>query len=112
MEDKHDDRLEQNAVFRATIDFIDKRITTSEIRNKDEHDAIIKKVEIHNGFAGKLENLTLYCNDLKNAKIRERITKLEVYLVIGVALATCGFGVLGLVLKHYITLILSKLAGL
>ncbi len=107
-----DDRLEQNAVLRTTLDFFDKRFTESEKRNDEAHEKIITKIEIHNGFAGKLENVMLYCNELRNAKIRERITKLEVYLVIGISLVTCGFGVLGLVLKHYITLILSKLAGL
>ena len=104
-------RTEENAALRATMNFIDRRITEMEARNKEEHERIIRKVELHNGFAPKMAELDGYCQELRSAKIRDRVKGLEVYLTIGIAIITGCFVVFGFIINHLSEMIIKKLAG-
>lgn len=104
-------RIEENAALRAMINFIDRRITEMEERFKEANNAIIHKIEIHNGFAPKLAELNTYCNELKESNIRDRVKGLEVYLTVGIAIITGCFVVFGFILNHLSGMIIKKLAG-
>ena len=104
-------RTEENAALRATMNFIDRRITEMEGRNKEAHDSIIRKIEIHNGFAPKLAELDEYCSEMKNSNIRQRVKGLEVYLTVGIAIITGCFVIIGFIINHLSGEIIKKLAG-
>ena len=104
-------RMEENAALRATMNFIDRRITEMEARNKEEHERIIRKVELHNGFAPKMAEHEEYITEMKSAKIRDRVKGLEVYLTIGIAIITGCFVVFGFIINHLSEMIIKKLAG-
>jgi hypothetical protein len=117
--DDHDDkglrqeehRAEENAALRATMNFIDRRITEMEIRNKEDHELLLHKIELHNSFAPTLAEVKTYCEELKGAKIRDRVKGLEVYLTIGIAIITGCFIVFGFIVNHLSEMIIKKLAG-
>jgi hypothetical protein len=101
----------ENAELRATIQFIDKRMTSMEERNTADHDEIKEKIEAHNGWAGKISELNEYCTEMKKANLRSRVVRLETYLGVGIALVVFGFGIIGWIIQHYLSIIARKIIG-
>lgn len=97
--------------YTALIAVLDERFNTLRDTNQREHETILRKIEVHNGFAVKLSEIVEYCDEIKSAKLRERVKALEVYLAVGIAIVLGGSALFGFFIQHTLGLLAKKLEG-
>ena len=102
---------ERRQDYSAILAVLDEQFKNLREANQREHETILRKIEIHNGFGVKLAELTEYCEEMRMARLRERVKGIEVYLKVGIALVVFSFGLFGWFIQHTLTILAKKLAG-
>ena len=102
---------ERRQDYSALLAVLDEQFKTLQESNQRDHEAIMHKIEIHNGFGAKLAEINEYCQEMRAAKLRERVKGLEVYITVGIGLVIFGFGLFGWFIQHTLSILTRKLAG-
>lgn len=113
-----DSRLVENADLRLVIDFIKQQLaqTNSKIddgnrRNDSDHENIMRRLESHNNYQGRLATIEEICEELKAANLRQRVKGLEIYVITGITLIGVTFGIFGYFMHQMFQLLVKKVSG-